>query len=160
MKKIKLLPTICLEHAIQNQYIKAYAEVEKQMFQIKNNKISCFNILINNKFLTVDGINSLFDLSSGSIKIPMYEWIIISDDNPLKQLWLVRKDSSLCYSMYDNENILLRGSGIYYYFLSQRIHDENTREDITTKDMIYEWLSNTMEFFSKSLIAITLEIIY
>ena len=154
MKKIKLLPTICLEHAIQNQYIKAYAEVEKQMFQIKNNKISCFNILINNKFLTVDGINSLFDLSSGSIKIPMYEWIIISDDNPLKQLWLVRKDSSLCYSMYDNENILLRGSGIYYYFLSQRIHDENTREDITTKDMIYEWLSNTMEFFSKSLIAI------
>lgn len=84
----------------------------------------------------------------------MYEWIIISDDNPLKQLWLVRKDSSLCYSMYDNENILLRGSGIYYYFLSQRIHDENTREDITTKDMIYEWLSNTMEFFSKSLIAI------
>ena len=44
--------------------------------------------------------------------------------------------------------------GIYYYFLSQRIHDENTREDITTKEMIYEWLNNNMEFFSKSLIAI------
>ena len=54
----------------------------------------------------------------------------------------------------DNENILLRGSGTYYYFLSQRIHDENTREDITTKEMIYEWLNNNMDFFSKSLIAI------
>lgn len=143
LKKIKLLPTICLEHAVQDEYARAYAKVEKKMTQGKNNK-----------FQTVDGITSLFDSSSGSIKIPMYEWITIPDNNPLKQLWLTCNDSSLCYSMYDNENILLRGSGIYYYFLSQRIHDENTREDITTKEMIYEWLNNNMEFFSKSLIAI------
>lgn len=124
------------------------------MTQGKNNKITYFNNFINNKFQTVDGIASLFDSSSGSIKIPMYEWITIPDNNPLKQLWFTYNDSSLCYSMCDNENILLRGSGIYYYFLSQRIHDENTREDITTKEMIYEWLNNNMEFFSKSLIAI------
>ena len=154
LKKVKLLPTICLEHAIQSEYARAYAKVEKKMTQGKNNKIIYFNNFINNKFQTVDGITSLFDSSSGSIKIPMYEWITIPDNNPLKQLWLTYNDSSLCYSMYDNENILLRGSGIYYYFLSQRIHDENTREDITTKEMIYEWLNNNMEFFSKSLIAI------
>ena len=154
LKKVKLLPTICLEHAIQSEYAKAYAKVEKQMTQGKNNKIIYFNNLINNKFQEVDGINSLFDLSSGSIKIPMYEWINIPDNNPLKQLWLTYNDSSLHYSMFDNENILLRGSGIYYYFLSQRIHDENTREDITTKNMIYEWLNNNLQFFSKSLIAI------
>lgn len=124
------------------------------MTQGKNHKIIYFNDLINNKFQTVDGIASLFDSSSGSIKIPMYEWITISDNNPLKQLYLTCNDSSLHYSMYDNENILLRGSGIYYYFLSQRIHDENTREDITTKEMVYEWLNNNMEFLSKSLIAI------
>ena len=154
LKKVKLLPTICLEHATQSEYARVYAKVEKKMNQGKNNKILYFNNLINNKFLTVDGIDSLFDASSGSIKIPMYEWITIPDDNPLKQLWLKCNDSSLCYSMYDNENILLRGSGIYYYFLSRRIHDENTREDITTKEMIYEWLNNNLEFFSKSLIAI------
>lgn len=154
LKKVKLLPTICLEHAKQNEYARAYAKVEKKMTQGKNNKITYFNNFINNKFQTVDGIASLFDSSSGSIKIPMYEWITIPDNNPLKQLWFTYNDSSLCYSMCDNENILLRGSGIYYYFLSQRIHDENTREDITTKEMIYEWLNNNMEFFSKSLIAI------
>lgn len=143
-----------MEHAVQGEYARAYAKVEKKMTQGKNNKIIYFNNFINNKFQTVDGITSLFDSSSGSIKIPMYEWITLPDNNPLKQLWLTCNVSSLCYSMYDNENILLRGSGIYYYFLSQRIHDENTREDITTKEMIYEWLNNNMEFFSKSLIAI------
>lgn len=154
LKKVKLLPTICLENAIQSEYARAYAKVEKKMTQGKNNKIIYFNNLINDKFQVVDGIASLFDSSSGSIKIPMYEWITIPDNNPLKQLWLTCNDSSLCYSMYDNENILLRGSSIYYYFLSQRIHDENTREDITTKEMICEWLNNNMEFLSKSLIAI------
>ena len=143
-----------MEYAKQSEYARAYAKVEKKMTQGKNNKITYFNNFINNKFQTVDGIASLFDSSSGSIKIPMYEWITIPDNNPLKQLWFTYNDSSLCYSMCDNENILLRGSGIYYYFLSQRIHDENTREDITTKEMIYEWLNNNMEFFSKSLIAI------
>ena len=97
----------------------------------------------------------MFDPSSGSIKIPMYEWICIADNNPLKQLWLSSNDSSLCYSMYDNENILLRGSSVYYYFLSQRIHDKQTREDITTKEMIYEWINNNIKFFSKALEAIT-----
>ena len=154
LKMVKLLPTICLEHATQSEYTREYAKIEKKMTQGKNNKIMYFNNLVNNKFKTIDGIASLFDLSSGSIKIPMYEWITIPDNNLLKQLWLTYKDSSLCYSMYDNENILLRGSGIYYYFLSQRIHDENTREDITTKEMIYKWLNNNIEFLSKFLIVI------
>lgn len=154
LKKVKLLPTICLEHATQSEYTKSYAKVEKQLKYEKNNKILYFNSLINKKFLTVDGVNELFDFSSGSIKIPMYEWVAIPDNNSLKKLWLVNKGSSLCYSMYDNENILLRGSEVYYYFLSQRIHDENTRKDITTKKMIHEWLNNNIEFFSKSLIAI------
>ena len=42
------------------------------MTQGKNNKITYFNNFINNKFQTVDGIASLFDSSSGSIKIPMF----------------------------------------------------------------------------------------
>lgn len=154
LKRVKLLPTICLEHATQGDYTEAYAKVEKKINQCKNNRIAYFNALVNNKFFISNGINGLFDSSSGSIKIPMYEWIAIPNNNPLKQLWLTNKDLSLCYSMRDNENILLRGSRVYYYFLSQRTHDGNTREDITTKKMIYEWLNNNKEFLSKSLLAI------
>lgn len=154
MEKVKLLPTICLEHATQSDYTKEYARTEKQMNQGKNNKITYFNDLINNKFQAIDGIASLFDLSSGSIKIPLYEWVNIPDSNHLKQLWFTSKNSSLCYAMHDNENILLRGSNTYYYFLSQRIHDEATGADITTKEMVCEWLNNNLKFFTKSLIAV------
>ncbi len=155
LKKAKLLPTICLEHAIQSEYARAYATVEKKMTQGKNNKITYFNNLINDKFQSIDGIISLFDSSSGSVKIPMYDWVTIPDDNSLKQFWLTRcNNSSLCYSMYDNENVLFRGSSTYYYFLSQRIHNENTQEDITTKDMVCDWLNNNRNFFLKALLAV------
>lgn len=154
LKKVKLLPTICLEHATESEYTKEYAKTEKQMHQGKNNKISYFNSLIDRKFLTVNGINDLFDTSSGSIKIPMYEWLSIPDDNALKKLWLTNSNSSLWYSMFDNENILLRGSKVYYYFLAQRVHNENTQEDITTQEMVYEWLNNMIEFLYNAIIAI------
>ena len=154
LEKVKLLPTICLEHTTENEYTKAYAKMEKLMQQGKNNKIAYFNDLINNKFLTINGINDLFDFGSGSIKIPLYEWFSISEDNALKKFWLTNNNSGLWYSMHDNENILLRGPKVYYYFLSRRIHNELTHEDITSKEMIYEWINNNREFFYRALIAI------
>ena len=151
LKQAKLIPTICLEHATQEDYTKAYAKVERKMNFGKNKNISLFNEIINHKFETADGINDLFDRASGSIKIPMCEWISISDDNPLKQFWLRKNNGALCYSMYDNDSILLRGSQIYYYFLSNRYHDEITKEDITTNEMIYEWLNNNKNFYLEAL---------
>lgn len=158
ISKVKLLPTICLEHATENEYTQAYAKIEKDMNLGKNKKISYFNNLVNLKFQNIDGVNSLFDASSGSIKIPMYEWISISNNNLLKQLWLTKNESSLCYAMFDNQNILLRGSQTYYYFLSQRSHNEETREDTTTKEMIIEWLNNNISFYVSSLEAINSKI--
>lgn len=154
VSRVKLLPTICLEHANKKDYTKSYAKIEKQMNQGKKEKISYFNSIINNKFLTTDGINELFDPMSGSIKIPMYEWVNIPDNNSLKQLWQLKDDKSLYYSMYDNESVLLRGSKTYYYMLAKRNHNENTREDITTKNIVNEWLNNNINFLLKSLEAI------
>ena len=158
INKVKLLPTICLEHATENEYTQAYAKIEEDMNLGKIKKISYFNNLVNLKFQNIDGVNSLFDASSGSVKIPMYEWISISNDNLLKKLWLTKKESSLCYAMFDNQNILLRGSQTYYYFLSQRSHNEETREDTTTKEMIIEWLNNNISFYVGALEAINSKI--
>lgn len=155
LKQVKLLPTICLEHAIESDYTLAYANLEKKINNEKNNVISGFDAIINNKFQTSEGIFGLFDSSSGSIKIPMYEWITIPNENALKKLWLEEdKNFNLRYSMYDNENILLRGSEVYYYFLCQRTHDAATGKDVTTKEIIEEWLVRNKEFLEKSLIAI------
>ncbi len=154
LKQVKLLPTICLEHSTLEEYTKEYAKIEKKINQEKIEKTLQFNNLINDKFLMNEGINGLFDSSSGSIKIPMYEWYSITDDNPLKQLWMQKNNLNLNYSMYDNNNILLRGPLTYYYFLSNRIHNTNTREDITTRQMVYNWLKNNFDFLSKCLIQI------
>lgn len=151
LKQVKLVPTICLEHATEADYTKAYARIESKMNFGKNQNIAFFNDLINHKFKIVEGINGLYDSSSGSIKIQMCEWISIPDNNPLKQFWLKQNNMSLCYAMYDNDNILLRGSQIYYYFLSNRYHDETTGDDITTNKMIYNWLNNNKTFYLDAL---------
>lgn len=154
LKQAKLIPTICLEHATEEDYTKAYAKIERKMNFGKNKNISLFNEIINHKFETVDGINGLFDTASGSIKISMCEWISISDDNPLKQFWTKKNNESLCYSIYDDDSVLLRGSQIYYYFLSHRYHDEISKNDTTTNSMIYEWLNNNKYFYLEALEAI------
>lgn len=155
LSKAKLLPTICLEHATETNYTKAYAKVERQMNYGKNKRIMVFNEIINSKFQLVDGIYGLYDKSSGSIKIPMYDWIGIDDDNPLKQFWSKQFILKMKYAMCDNENILLRGSQVYYYFLSNRYHDEITRNDITSKDMVDIWLNNNKTFFMDAIEAIS-----
>jgi len=71
------------------------------MQQGKNSRILNFNNLINQKFLTINGMNDLFDISSGSVKIPMYEWFDIPENNALKKLWLTNSEFGLCYAMYD-----------------------------------------------------------
>lgn len=151
LKQVKLIPTICLEHATEEDYTKAYAKIERKMNFGKNKNISLFNGIINHKFETVDGINGLFDSASGSIKIQMCEWILISDDNPLKQFWTKKNNESLCYSLYDDDSVLLRGLQIYYYFLSHRYHDEINKNDTTTNSMIYEWLNNNKYFYLEAL---------
>ena len=151
LNKAKILPTICLEHATEKEYTKQYSMVEKAMSLGKNKTIVAFNKIINDKFEVIDGINALYDHSSGSIKIPMYEWIAIDDNNALKTFWSKQSNNSLCYSMYDNENLLLRGPEVYYYFLANRFHYENTNKDITSKEMVREWLYNNEMFYLEAL---------
>ena len=153
IKKAKILPTICLEHAMETNYVKEYAKVEKCMNLGKNQRISNYNNIVNKKFGSVDGIYGLYDKCSGSVKIPMYEWNCIEDYNPLKLFWNTT-ESYMNYAMFDNDSILLRGSKVYYYFLANRFHDEMTNKDITSKSMVNEWLNNNLKFFNDALIAL------
>lgn len=149
LKKVKLIPTMCLQHALEKDYVKKYSEVEQQMNLGKNKRIAHFDEIINKRFNVVDGIYGLFDKNSGSIKIPMYEWNLIDDQNPLKQFWgLQSENQNLLNSLRDNENILLRGSKNYYYFLANRLHDENNDRDILSRQMVQEWLFNYNNFFT------------
>lgn len=156
IENAKILPTICLENANEQNYRKNYALVERKIDIGRKKHLSEFNKLINELFKTYDGINSIFDKETGSIKFLDYEWELIDDNNPLKQLWKTRYDNSLLYSLKDNYGYLLRGSKTYYYFLANRVLDEYNKnnEDLTTKDVVLDWFDNYYDFFKKTVIAI------
>ena len=156
IENAKILPTICLENANEHNYRKNYALVERKIDIGRKKHLSEFNKIINELFKTYDGINSIFDKQTGSIKFLDYEWELIDDDNSLKQLWQTSNDNSLLYSLKDNDGYLLRGSKTYYYFLANRVSDEYSKnnQDLTTKEIVLDWFNNYCDFFEKTIVAL------
>lgn len=144
IKKAKLLPTVCLESADKKDYFYNYAKIENEILSGRNKYLQQYNNIVNQKFGTFTGINDLFDSESGSIKIPMHEWIIIDHENPLFKLWNISNNGKLMYSLRDNHNYLLRGSKTYYYLLANR-KSEN-KEDYTSFEDVIEWYKNNLDF--------------
>ncbi|MBR2246535.1 MAG: HAD family phosphatase [Bacilli bacterium] len=153
IKTAKLLPTVCLEKADKETYYKDYAKIEAKI----NNRKDSFNKkleqVIDSNFNLINGHADLFDKNSGSIKIPMYEWALINDDNPLKKLFNKEIDKNLIYSLRDNKNFLLRGSKTYYYFLANRKSSENN--DYTSPENVIEWYKNNLTFINDAYNAVT-----
>lgn len=141
----KILPTVCLEKADISSYKLNFATAEKNIVLGRKKLLKKYNELINKNFKTDDGIDSLFDKSSGSILIPMYEWELISD-NPLKEFWSSQDSENSKYLLRDDNNFLLRGSSTYYYLLANRVSENG--EDITTKNNVLEWHSNYIQFLN------------
>ena len=115
----KILPTVCLESADKSNYKFDFAFTEKNIVLGRKKLLNKYNDLINLNFGENEGIDSLFDKSSGSIIIPMYEWELLSG-NPLKDFWSLKENNCFKYLMKDDNNYLLRGSSTYYYFIANR----------------------------------------
>lgn len=154
VKRAKILPTVCLEKTSKKDYIYNFAMVERNIALGRKKLISKYNNVINEKFNDINGIDSLFDKYSGSIKIPMYEWELLKD-NPLKELWASTSNGNLQYAIRDDNNYLLRGSSTYYYFLANRLSING--KDITTKIDVLNWHNNYIKFLEKSLEAILID---
>ena len=152
IKQAKILPTVCLEKADKNNYRYQFALVEKNIVLGRNKLLNKYNNLININFDESNGIDGLFDKSSGSIIIPMYEWELL-EDTALKKLWSATNNGCYIYLIRDNNNYLLRGSSTYYYFISNRI--SNNGKDITSKTNIINWYNNYLLFLSDSIQAIS-----
>ena len=152
IKKAKILPTVCLESANKDIYSKEYAALEKTISS-KNNELY-YGLLkvVKDNFLLKGDFSELFDFESGSIMIPMCDWLLIDNNNSLKKLFDKNENDSLLYSIRDNNNYLLRGSRTYYYLLANRKSDDNN--DYTSSENIYNWYINNISFIHDSLEAV------
>ena len=144
IKRAKILPTVCLEKADKQNYKLNFAEAERSIVLGRKKLLNKYNDLININFNENDGMDALFDKSSGSIKIPMYEWEI-NQSNPLKEFWSFEKNQCFKYLIRDYCNYLLRGSSTYYYFISNRISENG--KDITSRNDVLAWHNNYIKFF-------------
>ena len=152
IEKSKILPTVCLEKADKLNYKFNFAVAEKNIVLGRKKLLNRYNNFININFGENDGIDSLFDKSSGSIMIPMYEWELISP-SPLKEFWSLKENGCFKYLMKDDTSYLLRGSSTYYYFISNR-KSENGK-DTTSKDDVLNWHNNYIQFLEDAEIAIS-----
>lgn len=151
IKKSKILPTVCLEKADKLDYKFNFAIAEKNIVLGRKKLLNKYNDLINVNFGENDGIDSLFDKSSGSVIIPMYEWELVLDSS-LKEFWSSKGNGHLKYLMRDNNNYLLRGSSTYYYFISNR-KSENGK-DVTSKKDVMNWHNNYIQFLDNAFNAV------
>lgn len=151
IKKSKILPTVCLEKADKLDYKFNFAIAEKNIVLGRKKLLNKYNDLINVNFGENDGIDSLFDKSSGSVIIPMYEWELVSDSS-LKDFWSSKENGHFKYLMRDNKNYLLRGSSTYYYFISNR-KSENGK-DVTSKKDVMNWHNNYIQFLDNAFNAV------
>lgn len=158
VKKAKLLPTICLENASKITYVKNYAKMEYAISEGKCKYLTAYNQIIKDNFNVPNGMDDVFDCSSGSVKIPMYEWEMLDSDNPLKKLFAISDNGSLLYALRDNFNYLLRGSKNYYYFLANRQVKNN--KDYTSWEDVKEWYENNIVFINRSLETLNIEYQY
>lgn len=147
ISRAKILPAICLEKANKFTYKKQFAAVEKNIVLGRKKLLNKYNNLVNSNFNESNGIDSLFDKSSGSVTVPMYEWELISD-NLLKDFWSSRENENFKYLIRDDNSYLLRGSSTYYYFISNR-KSENGK-DITTKINVLRWHNNYIQFLNNA----------
>lgn len=151
IKKSKILPIVCLEKADKLDYKFNFAIAEKNIVLGRKKLLNKYNDLINVNFGENDGIDSLFDKSSGSVIIPMYEWELVSDSS-LKDFWSSKENGHFKYLMRDNKNYLLRGSSTYYYLISNR-KSENGK-DVTSKKDVMNWHNNYIQFLDNAFNAV------
>lgn len=147
VKQAKILPTVCLEKADNLNYKYNFALKEKNIVLGRKKLLNKYNELINKNFGENDGIDSLFDKSSGALIIPMYEWELIFK-NPLKDFWSYKENGNFKYLIRDDNNYLLRGSSAYYYFISNR--KSINGKDITTKYDVLNWHTNYIQFLKSA----------
>ncbi len=143
----KILPTVCLESADKSNYKFNFALTERNIVLGRKKLLNKYNDIINLNFGENEGIDSLFDKSSGSIIIPMYEWELLLG-NPLKDFWSLKENNCFKYLMRDDNNYLLRGSSTYYYFIANRKNING--KDITSKDDVLIWHNNYIRFFDNA----------
>ena len=143
------IPQVVLHNIDRANYIKSLAEAERQISAYKG----IARLGISNRMKQIFNIDGdcfqIFDKRAGGILFKDWEWELIENGNPLKQLFETRTDASYSYCLETDEGRMLRGSGTYYYFLTNKGKSQKV-----DNNMVHEWTKNYGLFIENSIEAL------
>lgn len=111
----------------KEQLVPICKKKEIERFKIFNK----YNRIFNKNFNVLNGLDDIYEYYTGAIYFKDYEWESI-ENNSLKDFFMkCDSQNSLKYSLNLDNGIILRGSNVYYFFVSlvSRFKD-NTKDDI------------------------------
>ncbi len=123
------------------KYKELLARIEHEKDIAWRKKLVKYNQIINENFDVYDGIDSIYEFNTGAVFFKDYEWEEIKD-NKIKDLFNLKKQNSYIYSLPLDNGIILRGSDIYYFFLTFI-----SRFNETKKSDLELWEKNCNDFF-------------
>ena len=151
LKSLKITPSICLENIDKKRYSKLLAITEQRIRLGRNEVIKKTDNILNKNFGVLNGFSDIFDIETGAVKFSDYEWYMLDENNPLKNMFDLREDNRRKYSIEDDNSILLRGADTYYYILANK--NMNNEKKLSTDNLI-EWKNNYIDFINISMNAI------
>ena len=148
LKSLKITPSICLENIDKKRYSKLLAITEQRIRLGRNEVIKKTDNILNKNFGVLNGFSDIFDIETGAVKFSDYEWYMLDENNPLKNMFDLREDNRRKYSIEDDNSILLRGADTYYYILANK--NMNNEKKLSTDNLI-EWKNNYIDFINISM---------
>lgn len=143
-----IVPQFFDSNVTDKLYIKKLAKLEHRKNDIYAKEKSHLDKIINKNLDVNNGINDIYEWSTGAIYFKDYEWEEL-ENTKLKSLFELQNNNSYIYSLPLNNGIILRGSDIYYYFCS-----DVTRFRKPNIDEIKKWYDNVSIFINKLIISL------
>ena len=137
----KNIPIVALHNIDKTSYIQSLADVERQISAYKNIVRLGISNTIRQRFNITGDCFQIFDKRAGGVLFKDWEWELIPNDNPLKDLFETKINGVYTYYLDTDEGKMLRGADNYYYFLTHKGKSQNV-----DTQMVYDWAKNNINF--------------
>ncbi len=149
LEQLKITPTICLEKADYERQRRQLAIAEKHIVENRTQILQEGNAKYAYLFEVPNGIYDVYDKNTGGVKFADYEWELIDDNNPFKEIFEQNQGGKYSHKLQNNNSVILRGADEYYYFLA----NSTTKDGLSNED-VSQWHTNyldLMEQFTQAL---------
>lgn len=146
---LNITPTICLEKADYERQKRQLAIAEKHIIENRSQILKEGNARYSYLFEVPEGIYDVYDQNTGGVKFADYEWELIDNGNPFKEIFEQNIAGKYSHKLENDNSVILRGADEYYYFLA----NSTSKIGISQED-VQQWHDNYLRLLEQFIEAI------